>query len=425
MKGLVQLYLALLARLTIWKHRPRVIAVTGSVGKSSTREAIAAVLKARYSVRVSTGNLNNEFGVPLAILGFAAPKGMLRWVGVLVAALFRSLFSWRAPEVFVLEYGIDHPGDMDTLLSIARPHVSVVTNVESVHLENFPSANELIAEKEKLVRGTQPGGLAILNYDNAHTRRMVQHAPVSTLTYGFNAKADFGAVAVEATREGTRFTVTTPRAERLDVRTKLLGKHVAYGMLPAVAVAEVMGISGPDAARRLAQVQGLPGRLALVEGIHGSVILDSTYNAEPTSMLAALELQRSIPARRRIAVLGDMLELGPREQESHIEMGRSVAAAVDLAILIGPRMEFAYNAIRNLRSGRMSAFHFMHRKDAIAFLLPKVKDGDLVLVKASQGMRLEAVVRALLAHQESAEQVLVRQTSDWRQRPDILGEVVA
>ncbi len=424
MRGLIQLYLALLARLVIWKHRPRVIAVTGSVGKSTTKEAIAMVLRARFSVRSTSGNLNNEYGVPLSILGFGAPKGALAWLSVLIAAPFRALFSWKVPEVFVLEYGVDHPGDMDALLAIARPHVSVVTCVETVHLEHFPSMNELIAEKEKLARGTLPGGLALLNYDNIPTRRMVERVGVPTLTFGLNAKADFAGIDLEMTREGTTFIAKTPRAEKLPVHTKMLGKHVAYALLPALAVAEVLGIPGPEAVKHLNRVEALPGRLSLLAGTHESVLLDSTYNAEPSSMLAAIDVLREMPARRRIVVLGDMLELGARERDAHVELGRVVAGTADLAVLVGPRMEFAFNAIRNMHQGRMNAFHFMDRREAAAFLLPKVKPGDLILVKASQGMRLESVVRELLAKKADAEAHLVRQSPDWLRRPDLLGHHV-
>lgn len=424
-RSIVQLYLALLARLTIWKHRPRIVAVTGSVGKSGTREAIAAALSAKYSVRSASGNLNNEFGVPLAILGFGMPRGIIGWLLVLLIAPLRAIFSWSAPSVFVLEYGIDHPGDMDVLLAIARPHVSVVTCVESVHLENFRSWNDLATEKGKLVHGTLPDGVAILNYDTFATKHMAEISPVPHLTFGLNARAQFSASSVETSRDGTTFTVRTPRREKLAVRTPLLGKHVAYTFLPAIAVAEVFGIDGADAIRKLERVQPLPGRLTLLPGTRGTTILDSTYNAEPASMHAAIDLLRSIPAPRTIAILGDMLELGERERDAHVALGRTVSAVADLALLFGPRMEFAYNAIRNQRTGRMSAFHFTDRAALIAFVLPKLRSGDLILVKGSQGMRLEAVVAALVDAKAVAPEQLVRQSREWKRKRDTFGRAVA
>lgn len=430
MRSIIQLYLAFLARIVLWKHRPRIVGITGSVGKTSTREAVAEALRAKYTVRAPMGNLNNELGLPLAILGFGTPKGPIWWFLTLIAAPFRAIFSLHAPEIFVLEYGIDHPGDMDVLLAVARPHVSIVTNVESVHLEHFKDFNALATEKGKLALATQEGGVVILNYDTFATRLMAERASVRTLSFGLNAKADFSASDIVVTREGTAFTMHTPLGEKLEVRTGLLGKHVAYGLLAALATAEVLGVPGADAVRRLRTLKIPPGRMSLLPGIRGTTILDSSYNAEPASMHAAIELLRTIPARRRIAVLGDMLELGEREKDAHIELGRLVAGSVELAILIGPRMEFAYNAIRNMgpgsmRAGRMNVFHFMDRNDAIAFLVPKLKAEDLILVKASQGLRLEAVVKALLPEEQLKRDVLVRQSRAWRRRRDIHGQSVA
>lgn len=424
MKGLVRAFLTLLARLTVWKHRPRIVAVTGSVGKSSTKEAIALALAGRYRIRKSEGNLNNEFGVPLSILGLPAPKGAFGWAVTLVRAFFVAIFSFRSPEIYVLEYGIDHPGDMDVLLRVARPHVGVITTVETVHLENFPSFNDLVAEKGKLAAGVIPGGVAVFNYDNFYTKRMAEVARVHAVTFGLNAHADFAATSVQTGPDGLSAAIKTPRGEKLSFDTPLLGKHMLYAFLPAIAVAEIFGIAGEEAVRRLKSYKQLPGRLSSLPGIKGTTVIDSTYNAEPASVYAALEVLRDFPAKRRIAVLGDMLELGERERDAHIEIGRFVSTAVDLAILIGPRMEFAYNAIRNTRGGRMNAFHFMKRDDAIAFLVPKLKEGDIILVKGSQGMRLEAVSKALLADKAEAPALLVRQSKEWRAKPDLLGNPV-
>lgn len=425
MRSIVRLYLSLLARLTIWKHRPKIIAVTGSVGKSGTKEAISVAISGKFDVRTADGNLNNEFGVPLSIMGYSTPKSIWTWIGILISAPFKAIFSWHAPDIMVLEYGIDAPGDMDVLLHIARPHISVVTNVESVHLENFNTWNDLATEKGKIVEGTLPDGIAILNFDNFPTRHMAEVAPVQTLSFGLNHNADFSASDISLNRNGTKFKVMTPRAEKLPVETNMLGKHVAYSILPAIAVAEILGISGEDAIKKLTKLQPLPGRQCVLKGKNGSTIIDSTYNAEPASMLAALDIIKHIPTKRRIVVLGDMLELGSREKKSHIELGHTVAGVADLAILIGPRMEFAYNAIRNLQAGRMNAFHFTDRNEAIKFLSPKIRLGDLILVKGSQGIRLESVVKNLMSEKLKSEDTIVRQSKDWLNKKDILGNPVS
>lgn len=418
MKRIVQAILAELAKQTIKKHKPKVVAITGSIGKSSTKEAVFTVLCEKFTVRKSVGNLNNEFGIPLTILGHEPPSHTLGWSVIIVKSIINVLFGSKYPEMLVLEFGIDHPGDMVYLCKIAPPDIGIVTAVERVHLEFFRDEGELAHEKEMLLNMLPEGAFALLNYDNERTREMVKrHKELKIQSYGLNKRADVWADDISVDVEGTKCTIhSTPANETLDVSLKLIGKHQIYTVLPAVALGLHLEIPSTAIAKRLMHIEVLKGRMSILDGIYGSTILDSTYNAEPASMLASLETLRTVPAKRKIAILGDMLELGKASNYAHVEIAKKLTGIVSLAILVGPEMLYAYNYLKNLPQNKLSCFHFKSADDVGEFIAEKIKSGDLILVKGSQGIRLEKVSLALLASPETADKVLVRQTGNWLNR---------
>ncbi|MGD9101688.1 MAG: UDP-N-acetylmuramoyl-tripeptide--D-alanyl-D-alanine ligase [Anaerolineae bacterium] len=357
---------------TYWRnqHRPRVIGITGSVGKTTTKELVAAVLGRRYNTLRSRGSYNNEIGLPLTLLQLTS-----------------------AHERVVLEMGMYDVGEISELTQIARPHVGVVTNVGPVHLERAGSMERIAQAKAELVEALPSNGTAILNFDDPLVRDMAQKTEAKVFYYGLSRKADLWASRIQGMGlEGIRFRMHYGR-ETVHLRVPLLGRHSVHTALRAAAVGLVEGESWQEI------VEGLQGgspqlRLVAVDGINGSTLLDDTYNASPQSTLAALTLLDELDGRK-IAVLGDMLELGAYEEEGHRKVGLRVIDSADVLITIGRLGRIIGEAA--LRWGmESSSVHVLENNaQAIELLTHTVAPGDVILVKGSRAMLMEEIVMAL------------------------------
>lgn len=361
-----------LARYWRSRHSTSVIGVTGSVGKTTTKEVIASVLAQDRPVLRSRANLNTELGLPMCLMELD--------------------FSHRAA---VLEMGMHALGEIRRLTEVADPEVGVVTNVQPVHLERLGTIERIAEAKAELVESLPPTGAAVLNADDPRVVAMSCRTPARCLTYGLTPSADVWADDVASRGiSGVSFTVHH-RGASAHVQTPLLGVHSVYAGLAAVCVALWMGVPFHDAVGRLAHVdQQL--RQVVVQGIAGAKIIDDTYNASPGSVLAALDLLAQTPGRH-IAVLGDMLELGSFEQEGHAIVGRRAAEVADWLLALGPRARGIAAAAR--ASGMLpEAVEWLSRDDeAIERLRAGLREGDIVLVKGSRSMRLDRVVEAIRA----------------------------
>lgn len=425
MKKIIQKLLIQKAKRLIKKHRPLVIAVTGSVGKTSVRNAIATLLSARFRVAPPIKNYNNEFGVPLTILGSKSPgRSIVGWLSVLLRPVR------NFPDVFVLEYGIDHPGDMAFLCDIAQPKFSVITRISPVHAEFFRSVEQLAEEKAIILERTSKDGLCVLNADDPLVLGLSGHANAPIVKYGFSATADARVISYEMnTRDDYSFEpgevfstckvqVAMPDNDLVDFELKnVLGRSSVGSFIPAIVIAKRLGISNDEIILKIPEVKAEPGRLNPIAGIKGSLILDASYNAAPASMQAALEvLSVFMPEQnaRRIAVLGSMAELGSYSENEHRLLGMRVAeAGVDLLVTVG---ELA----RDTRRGAIEAgipeehtAHFNTSKEAGRWMDAQVKKGDIVLVKGSQAARMERVVKDIIAEPLRAGELLARQDEGW------------
>ncbi len=369
---------------TYWRARftPRVIGVTGSVGKTTSKELIHAVLRVRYRTLKSEGNYNNEIGLPLALLRLT-----------------------NAHERVVLEMGMYHGGEITTLAQIARPQVGVVTNVGPVHLERLGSLQAIADAKSELVESLPPApdGVAILNQDEPLVRAMRSRTRARVFTYGLSPSADLWADQIEgAGLEGIRFSLHF-RGETVHIRAPLLGRHSVHTAMRAAAVALVEGMDWSEI------VTGLQGdspqlRLVAVTGPNDSLILDDTYNASPSSTIAALNLLADLgPSRpvigqggRRVAVLGDMLELGAYEQAGHRLVGRRAIDAADILVTVGGLGRII--AEEALAAGMSPDLVVaLPDVDAAIDLLPSlIRPQDMVLVKGSRGVELDRLVEVLV-----------------------------
>ena len=422
--------LAKVARKQIAACKPHVVAVTGSVGKTSTKTAIAHALSARYRVRAGYKNYNNEIGVPLAILGETSPgANAWEWAKLLV----HNMGKEEMPEYLVLEYGADKPGDMAYLGTIAKPEVAVITAVSPVHVANYPNYEALIEEKASLGDQVDESGLVVLNVDNEHTRALTGRYRAKVMTYGIHHEADVMAKNVEFfTRkdgdgrfmpgeEFARMTATIVAGdERADiVLTDCISETVLSSVLAGVAIARFYDVPLADAVHALQkQTKPVQGRLNPIAGIRGSLIIDDSYNAAPASTRAALDVLTAFtPGETRdryIAVLGDMAELGTMTESEHRAIGRRVAEVANLFLAVGPNMRAAADEAVAAGMNRDCVEWFKDSADAGRYLDQRVQGGDIVLIKGSQSMRMERAVKDIMAEPLKAADTLVRQEPRWK-----------
>jgi UDP-N-acetylmuramoyl-tripeptide--D-alanyl-D-alanine ligase len=350
----------------------RVIGITGSVGKSSSKELTAEVLERRYRTLRNPGNLNNEIGLPLSMLRLT-----------------------ETHQRAVFEMGFYVPGEIALLCRLARPAVGVVTNVSPVHLERAGSIQAIVDGKAELVESLPPApdGVAILNADDERVLGMASRTEARVFTYGFTSRADLRASDDEGLGlEGIRFTLHHA-GESFHVHVPLLGRHSVHTALRAAAVAVVEGMPWDEILDGLQNTQSQL-RLVAVQGPHGALLLDDTYNAAPSSVIAALNLLAELEGRR-IAVLGDMLELGEFEERGHRMVGARAAQVAAELVAVGERARWiADEAARSgLSASRISAV--ADSTAATELLRTRIGAGDVVLIKGSRGMHMDSIVAGL------------------------------
>jgi UDP-N-acetylmuramoyl-tripeptide--D-alanyl-D-alanine ligase len=356
-----------------WRARSpvRVIGITGSVGKTSTKELTWAVLSRRYETLKTEGNLNSEVGLPLMLLRLT-PRHQ------------------RA----VLEMGMYARGEIAALCAIARPAVGVITLVGPVHLERLGSIEAIAAAKAELVEALPEDGVAVLNRDDPYVREMAGRTRARVFFYGLDPEADLWAdEIVSEGLEGIRFDLHYRGETFRRVRVSLLGRHSVHTALRAIAVGILEGLTWDEIFTGLRDPRAQL-RLVAVPGLQGSILLDDTYNASPPSMLAALNLLAELEGRK-IAVLGDMLELGTYEVEAHRLVGGRAGTVVDLLITVGPRARIIAREAMAVGLPADRAWACDSNAEAIEILRRILKSGDVVLVKGSRGLRMEEIVNAL------------------------------
>lgn len=354
-----------------WRSRfnPRVIGITGSVGKTSTKELVYSVLRQRYRTLRSEGNLNNEIGLPLTLLRLTAEH-----------------------QAVVLEMGMYALGEIAALAAIAKPQVGIITNVGPSHLERLGSLENIAAAKAELVEALPADGVAILNADDPMVRAMAKKTRARVFTYGLEPGCDLWASDIESRGlEGIRFYFRYG-SQALQVKVPLLGRHSVHTALRAAAAGLVEGLSWEEIVAGLQNV-GAQLRLIAVPGIHGTTLLDDTYNASPASGIAALNLLADLTGRR-IAVLGDMLELGDYEKEGHQMVGLRAADVVQKLITVGPRARWIAEAALAGGMKQEDVFIAENNDAALMHLSQIVSPGDIILVKGSRALGMESIVAA-------------------------------
>lgn len=440
---ILQFILTFLARIYIWRYRPVIVAVTGNVGKTSTKEAIGAALAKIKSIRMSAGNLNNELGVPLTILGDWSERyysegggSALFWLKVVALSSLRLALSFSYPEVLILEYGADRPKDIKKLASKFKPHIGVITAVGEipVHVEYFSGPEAVAKEKAKLIESLLPSDFAVLNHDDLAVLSMKEKTKAQVWSFGFTEGAkvrisnfDFK-MGEDGKPRGLAFKLNYGESF---VPVKLegaLGKSQALAAAAAAAVGLIFDMNLVTISDALLSYKTPKGRLKLLNGIKNSLIIDDTYNASPSAMHLALDTLKTLPSSgRKVAILGDMLELGKYSIEAHRETGNMAGSFVDLLICVGARAKFIADSAANqlaptIVSGmsKENIFSFDTSDEAKHKVAEFIQENDLILVKGSQGMRMEKIVAEIMADPPAGggnkKDFLVRQNGRWLEK---------
>lgn len=421
-RGVLEKILCVFSILILKKYHPIIVGVTGSVGKSSTKEAIALVLSAEYTIRKSEGNYNNEIGIPLTILGERSQgHSVFGWLGVALRACILLFFPCRHPEVIILEMAIDRPGDMRYLLSFIPVSVGVMTRIGESHLEHFRSVGAIAREKGLLVTRLPENGFAILNADDERVLSLQEKTKAKVFTYSISGEATVSGEHYsfdERTGVGCNFKLKYAGTS-IPVRLPhLIGEHLIASALAAVAVGLALKINPVSIVKALESFETLPGRMRLIAGKHGTLLIDDSYNASPSSVHAALMTLSRMRAKRKILVLGDMLDLGADEDRFHLELAVPIASmGCSGVFLVGTKAHLIGEAL--IRSGFSSEriFSFDHPDAAGRRLVEFLLEGDTVLIKGSRDMRMEKVVECAMEHPEDATKLLCCQSDDWKARP--------
>ncbi|MBK5215216.1 MAG: UDP-N-acetylmuramoyl-tripeptide--D-alanyl-D-alanine ligase [Candidatus Pacebacteria bacterium] len=428
-KKIIVIIITWQAKLILQKYNPKIIAITGSVGKTSTKDAIFVVLSKFKIVRKSEKSFNSEIGLPLTILG--SPNGWddpFIWLENIIHGFYLILWKQPYPEYLVLEIGVGKPGDIvKNVAPWLKPDVVIVTRFpdKPVHVEFFGSVENIIEEKSALVYTLKKEGILILNHDDEKVYALHQKAKCKTVSYGMNDNATYhsiyptylytkrnnikvpSGINFKLEYDGNTFPVMLPN---------IVGIHNIGQAAAAIACARELGCDLLESINAVSEYVTPPGRLSLIEGINNSVIIDDTYNSSPVAMESAIEVLKEVEGKRKIAVLGDMLELGKFTEDEHYLVGENIYGVADILIAVGPRAKSISQGALEKGFKLKNVYNFESSKTASKFLEGIVEEGDIILIKGSQGVRLERAVEAIMKHKELKRTLLCRQDKEWLNR---------
>lgn len=426
-KKIIAYILQIESRLVIFKYKPKIVAITGSVGKTSTKDAVYAVLSQVSHVRKSEKSYNSEIGLPLTILG--VPNGWnnpLVWLQNICKGLWLFIWPHKYPKWLVLEVGVGKQGDMRRTALWLKTDAVIITAIGETpaHIEFFNSRKDLIKEKSELIKTLKKDGVLILNADDEDVLSMKSQSKIKniTVTYGFKEGADvLGSqdnifYGVSGEPEGITFRVDEKGISLPVVIEGVFGRNHVYASLGALAFSSIFKFNMIDAVNSLKNYDVAPGRMRLLKGVNETLIIDDTYNSSPFACESALLILLKIKlasAGRKIAILGDMLELGKHTEEAHKNIGRVAKENCDVLIVVGPRAQAIKSGAIEAGMNSANIFEFLDSYQAGEFVKTFVQNGDLVLIKGSQGVRMERVVEAILLDKENKDTLLVRQDGEW------------
>ena len=420
--------LAHFAKRIIKKYNPLIIGITGSVGKSSTKQAIYTVLRDKFDVRCSLKNYNNEIGLPLTIFDSLSPgRNIEGWLKILFRVSKMLLFRVNYPEILILEMAADHPGDIKYLTNIATPKIGVITAIGLTHTEFFKNINSVTKEKQVLVKNLEKKDWAILNVDDKRVEAMSDKTSAQILTFGLSEKANVQATEIKIDQEllgegtckvkGLTFKINYRGSIVPVFLPNIISQAQIYSVLGAIAVGLTLNLNLIDIIKTFSKYKALPGRLTIIPGIRETLLLDDTYNSSPSAVkisLLSLNKIKIASKAKKWVVLGDMLELGELSTQAHQEIGQEVGKMKpDYLIVVGEEAQKISEGAQNSGFSPEKIFSFSNSLEAGNFLESNISKGDILLIKGSQGIRLEKIVKKLMLKPDQAKKLLVRQDKKW------------
>jgi UDP-N-acetylmuramoyl-tripeptide--D-alanyl-D-alanine ligase len=422
-KKTISYILRIESKLVLWKYKPKIVAITGSVGKTSTKDAVYAVISGVSYVRKSEKSYNSEIGLPLTILG--VPNGWNNpfiWFKNILKGMWLILWPHQYPKWLVLEVGIGHPGDMKRTAAWLHSDVVIITAIGETpaHIEFFNSRKHLIEEKALLVKTLRKDGLLVLNADDEAVLGMKAKSKSRIITYGFSEEANIRGSGdsifynEKDEPEGIIFRIDQEGSSLPVIIEGVFGRNHVYAALASLALAFGLKWNMLEAANKLKNYEVPPGRMRLLPGMNGSLLIDDTYNSSPFACESGLKTLGEVKTKgRKIAVLGDMLELGRHTEEAHKKLGAVAKDNCEILIVVGPRAKSIKGGALGAGMQADNIFEYLNSKEAGEFLKTFVQKNDLIFIKGSQGMRMERTVEPILEDQKNKTQLLVRQDAEW------------
>ncbi len=429
LKQILVFVLHKLSALVIKKYNPKIIGITGTVGKTTTKDAVYTALSRFESVRKSQKSFNSELGIPLTILDSDNPgRDMLGWIRVIIDGLVMLVFKSPYPKWLVLEVGTDKPGDIAMITKWLKTDITIVTKLSKVpvHVEAFGAPEYLFEEKGNLVKALKPGGALVLNADDDDVMAYKNLSEEKVLLFGEKLGSDIRSSEYQIIYDehklphGVEFSIIIGDAELHKVAlADTLGEQNISHVLVALLVINDLGFDVRLAANLFKSEHPTPGRMRLLDGLKGSLLIDDSYNSSPVALEEALKTLKSVKisrGHRKIAILGDMLELGRYTVDEHKKMGERASKSANILVTVGIRSRYAAEValIGGMSEGKV--FQFDDSLEAGMFMKDLIKEGDVILIKGSQGVRMEKCVEELMAKPEYKEKLLVRQSADWQDK---------
>lgn len=414
------------AQLVLAKYKPKVIAIIGGVGKTSTKDAVYLVISRNFFVRKSEKSFTAELGIPLTIIGSPIGNGSLfQWLKNILLGFKLLVWKSRYPQYLILEIDADKPGDLEAVSVFLKPDILIVTAIGDVppHVELFSNTESYLVEEKFLIDAVKPQGTVIYNKDDLKTEELLNNIDLKKLSCGTGLESiirgsDFSIIYTGDEKQrkpiGLSFDILH-KSEKYSISILgSIGVHNEYACLLAFAVGVELNLNPLEIVASLNKFTSPPGRMRLILGLHDMVIIDDSYNSSPIALTQAIEvLSKIISHGKKIAVLGDMLELGKYSAEAHRKIARLLKDRVSNVICVGLRMRKVSEELLNLGFDESKIISVDRSDEAGKKLQNILEEGDIILIKGSQAMRMERVVEEVMKHPEDKGKLLVRQEPEW------------
>lgn len=407
-RKILQVILGFLSKKIIKKYKPKIIAITGSAGKTTTKDAIAFFLEKHFFIRKSIGNLNTEFGLPLVFIGVAEGGGnsFSKWASIISKGFSLLFKKVKYPEIIIAEMGADKPGDIRYLTKIAKPDIGIITWIGDipVHIEAYQSVEDIAEEKSQIIRRLSKKNISILNFDDEQIREIREESKTINYYFGFNEGADIllsslknetiqkngilkpHGISFEINYQGKNYKIHLPHC---------LGKSFAYAVGAAFAVAVAMKADLSNFADTFLEFRPEKGRMNMINGIDGTFIIDDSYNSSPAALKLALETFKDLSFPRKIAVLGDMKELGKYSKTAHSKIGEKLLFC-DVLITFGNQAKVIAESAEEEGMKNQNIYHFNNINSVVEKMKELSRPGDLILIKGSRSMEMDKIIEELV-----------------------------